>query len=182
MEALRKYQEGVMSGDGMRELYTQRLDSKVVIPLSAINIIVTPSHWITGVNVRVDRAIGEVPTVDLTRALRRHYAYAPSEKYMDHYQLVPRVLLNWLRDRSAADSNSYNEDRYSHAWEPGRGICLHWLTARQQWHAQRHRMHTMPTREVMAKRAAHYKQIVPTRSALQGRCGDGRTRVEVYGH
>ena len=32
--ALRKYQEGVMSGDGMREFYAQRLDSKVVVPLS----------------------------------------------------------------------------------------------------------------------------------------------------
>ena len=68
----------------MREFYAQRLDSKVVVPLPAINIIVTPSHWITSVNVRVDRATGGIPTVDLTRALRRHYAYAPPEKYMDH--------------------------------------------------------------------------------------------------
>ena len=79
VEALRKYQEGVMPGDGMREFYAQRLGSKPVTPLSAINIIVNPSHWITSVNVAVDRATGEVPTVDLTRALRRHYTYAPAE-------------------------------------------------------------------------------------------------------
>ena len=81
-------------GDGMREFYAQRLDSKQVTPLSAINIIVTPSHWITSVNVAVDRATGEIPTVDLTRALRRHYAYAPAEKHKDHYQMVPKVLLS----------------------------------------------------------------------------------------
>ena len=89
VEALRKYQEGVMSGDGMREFYAQRLDSELVTPLSAINIIVTPSHWITSVNIAVDRATTEVPTVDLTRALRRHYACAPDIKHGDHYQMVP---------------------------------------------------------------------------------------------
>ena len=88
VEALREYQEGVMSGDGMREFYAQRLGSRVVAPLSAINIIVTPSHWITSANVKVARATGEVPTVHLPRALHRHYAYAPSEKYVDHYPLV----------------------------------------------------------------------------------------------
>ena len=44
VEALRKYQDGVMSGDGVREFYAQRLDSKRVVPLLAINIVVTPSH------------------------------------------------------------------------------------------------------------------------------------------
>ena len=124
VEALRKYQEGVMSGDGMREFYAQRLGSKQVTPLSAINIIVTPSHWITSVNVAVDRATGEVPTVDLTRALRRHYAYAPAEKHKDHYQIVPKVLLSWLRDRAAEGSNAHNEDRFQQAWKPGSGIRL----------------------------------------------------------
>ena len=141
----------------MREFYAQRLDWKRVIPLSAINIIVTPSHWITSVNVSVDRATREVPTVDLTRALCRHYAYAPAEKHKDHYQMVPKVLLSWLRDRAAEDSNAHNEDRFQQAWKPRRGIRLDWLTARQQRHVQRHCMHTMPTMEVMAERAAHYK-------------------------
>ena len=83
--------------------------------------------------------------------------------------------MNWLLDRSAVDSNSYNEDQYSQAWKPGRGIRLDWLTARQQRHAQRHRMHTMPTMEVMAERAAHYKQIVPTQCLL---CREGVETVE----
>ena len=43
---------------------------------------------------------------------------------------------------------------------------MDWLTARQQRHVQRHRMHTMPTMEVMAERAAHYKQVVPTQCML----------------
>ena len=60
----------------------------------------------------VDGATGEVPTVDLTRALRRHYAYTPADKHMDHYQMVPKVLLSWLRDGAAADSNAHNEDRF----------------------------------------------------------------------
>ena len=129
VEALRKYQEGVMSGDGMREFYAQRLGCRLVAPLSAINIIVTPSHWITSVNVAVDRATGEVPTVDLTRALRRHYACAPAEKHKDHYQMVPKVLLSWLWDKAAEDSNTHNENRFQQAWKPGRGIRMDWLTA-----------------------------------------------------
>ena len=86
--ALHKYRDSVMSRHGMREFYAQCMGSRVVAPLSAINIIITPSHWKTSVNVKVDRATGEVPTVHLPRALHRHYAYAPSEKYVDHYPLV----------------------------------------------------------------------------------------------
>ena len=47
---------------------------------------------------------------------------------------------------------------------------MDWLTARQQRHAQRHRMHTMPTMEVMAERAARYKQAAPTQCLL---CREG---------
>ena len=52
---------------------------------------------------------------------------------------------------------------------------MDWLTARQQQHAQRHRMHTMPTMEVMAERAAHYKQAVPAQCLL---CRAGVETVE----
>ena len=44
MGALRKYQEGLKSGDGMREFYAQHLESEMLQPTSAINIVVTPSH------------------------------------------------------------------------------------------------------------------------------------------
>ena len=43
---------------------------------------------------------------------------------------------------------------------------MDWLTARQQRHAQRHRMHMMPTTEVMAEMAAPYKQVVPAQCML----------------
>ena len=79
VRALRKYQEGVKSGDGMREFYAQRLGSEILQPTSAINIVVTPSHWITSVNVTVDQATTEQWTVDLSRALRRAFAFAPRE-------------------------------------------------------------------------------------------------------
>ena len=42
--ALRKYQQGLKSGDGMREFYAQRLGSEILQPTSAINIVATPSH------------------------------------------------------------------------------------------------------------------------------------------
>ena len=53
---------------------------------------------------------------------------------------------------------------------------MDWLTARQQRHVQRHRMHTMPTMEVMAERAAHYKQVIHTQCML---C---RKAVETFEH
>ena len=52
---------------------------------------------------------------------------------------------------------------------------MDWLTARQQRHVQRHRMHTMPTMELMTERAAHYKQVVPTQFLL---CRKGVETVE----
>ena len=66
-------------------------------------------------NIRVDKATAEQPTVDLSRALRRAFAFAPSGKYLDHYQLVPRVLLGWLRSRASEESDAYNQDKYGEA-------------------------------------------------------------------
>ena len=122
--ALRKYQQGVMSGDGMGEFYAQRLGSEILRPTSAINIVVTPSHWVTSVNIRVDQATAEQPTVDLSRALRRAFAFAPSGKYLDHYQLVPRVLLGWLRSRASEESDTNNQGKYGEAWNTGRGLRM----------------------------------------------------------
>ena len=79
-DALKSYHQGTRTGDGIVGYYTQRLGSRKLAPRSAINIIVTPSHWITGVNVKVDRATGHGPTVDLSQALQRHYAFAPPSK------------------------------------------------------------------------------------------------------
>ena len=99
-----------MTGDGMREFYAQRLGSSRVMARLAINIMVTPSHWIMGVNIQVDKATEQVPTVNLTNALRRHFAAPPPRKYKDHYQLVPKVLLKWLQNRSSEPQREYQEE------------------------------------------------------------------------
>ena len=46
-------------------------------PRAAIKIVVTPSHWITAINVRVGAATREEPQADLTWMLRRPYAFLP---------------------------------------------------------------------------------------------------------
>ena len=44
---------------------------------SAINMVTTPSHWITDLNVCVDVATQEPPEVDLTWLLRRPFSFPP---------------------------------------------------------------------------------------------------------
>ena len=44
-------------------------------------MVVTPSHWITSINVRVDAATREEPQADLTWMLRCLYAYLPPPGY-----------------------------------------------------------------------------------------------------
>ena len=53
---------------------------------------------------------------------------------------------------------------------------MDWFVARHQRHIQQHRMHTLPTMEVMSQRAAHYKQAVSPECML---CREG---VETVGH
>ena len=136
MGALRKYQEGVKSGDGMREFYAQRLESEMLQPTLAINIVVTPSHWITSVNIRLDRATVDQPTIDLSRALRKAFAFARSGKYLDHYQMLPRVLLGWLRSRASQESEAFNQGKYGEAWKTGNGLRMDWFVAHHQRHIQ----------------------------------------------
>ena len=54
--AFRTYQEGGRCGDGIHHLYATVLEGQCLSPESAINVITTPSHWITDLNVRVDAA------------------------------------------------------------------------------------------------------------------------------
>ena len=64
--AFRTYQEGGHCGDGIHHLYATVLGGKRLSPKLAINMVTTPSHWITDLNVRVDAATKEPPEVDLT--------------------------------------------------------------------------------------------------------------------
>ena len=54
--ALRTYQEGGHCGDGIHHLYATVLGGRRLSPASAINVVTTPSHWITDLNVRIDAA------------------------------------------------------------------------------------------------------------------------------
>ena len=54
--ALRTYQEGGHCGVGIHHLYATFLGGRRLSPASAINVVTTPSHWITNLNVRVDAA------------------------------------------------------------------------------------------------------------------------------
>ena len=73
--ALRTYHEGGHCGDGIHHLYATVLQGQRLSPESAINVLTTPSHWITDLNVRVDAATQEPPEVDLTWLLRRPYSF-----------------------------------------------------------------------------------------------------------
>ena len=75
--ALRTYQDGGHCGDGIHHLYATVLGRRRLSPASAINVVTTPSHWITDLNVRVDAATQEPPQVDLTWLLRRPFFFLP---------------------------------------------------------------------------------------------------------
>ena len=92
--ALRTYHEGGHCGDGIHHLYALAVAGQCLSLISAINVITTPSHWITDLNVRVDVATQEPPEVDLTWLLRRPFSFLPPVTYRDqcHQDLSPTAL------------------------------------------------------------------------------------------
>ena len=62
--ALRTNHEGGHCGDGIHHLYATVLRGQRLSPESAINVLTTPLHWITDLNVRVDAATQHPPEVD----------------------------------------------------------------------------------------------------------------------
>ena len=52
-------------------------------PTAAINNVVTPSHWITAINERVDAATREELQAEVTWILCWPYAFLPAEKFRD---------------------------------------------------------------------------------------------------
>ena len=101
MGAVRMYQEGGKCGDTMHHLYAHTLGAARLTPRCAINVLVTPSHWITSINVRVDAATREEPWVDLTLMLQRPYAYLPPLRYRDHYQLATTNKQECFQEQAA---------------------------------------------------------------------------------
>ena len=82
--ALRTYQQGGKCGDGIHHLYARTLGAERLSPRAAINVVVTPSQWITSINVRVDAATREEPRADLTWMLRHPYACLPPVRHRGH--------------------------------------------------------------------------------------------------
>ena len=66
-----------------------------------INIVVTPSHWITAINVRLDVATKKEPQADLTWMLCRTYACLAPVKYRDHCPVATTNLQEWLQEQAA---------------------------------------------------------------------------------
>ena len=110
--ALLTYQEGGRCGDGIHHLYATVLGGQRLSPKSAINVVTTPSHWITDLNVRVDAATRELPEVDLTWLLRRPYLFIPPTPYRDQCQLFPTALSDWLQDRASIPAQAAYEARW----------------------------------------------------------------------
>ena len=110
--ALRTYQEGGNCGDGIHHLYATVLGGQRLSPESAINVVTTPSHWITDLNVHVDAATQEPLEVDLTWLLRRPYSFIPPVPYRDQCQLSPTALSDWLQDRASIPAQAAYEARW----------------------------------------------------------------------
>ena len=123
--ALRTYQEGGHCGDGIHHLYATVLGGRRLSPTSAINVVTTPSHWITDLNVCVDAATQEPPDVDVTWLLRRPFSLLPPVSYRDQCQLSPTALSDSLQDRASIPARAGYEARWganytSAEWTPPR--------------------------------------------------------------
>ena len=101
MGALRTSQEGGHCGDGIHHLYATVRGGSRVVPASAINVLTTPSQWITDLNVWVDCATQDPPEVDLTWLLHCPFSFLPPVAYWDQCQLSPTALHDWLQDQAS---------------------------------------------------------------------------------
>ena len=119
--ALRTYQAGEHCGDGIHHLYATVLGGQRLSPRSAINVVTTPSHWITDLNARVDAATREPPEVDLTWLPRGPYLFIPPVPYRDQCQLSPTALKDWLQDQASIPARATYEARWGVNFMPGRG-------------------------------------------------------------
>ena len=78
----------------MHGAYAMRLEGIRWAPTSAINVITTPSQWVTDLTLRVDAATQDPPEVHLARLLRSPSSRLPCVTYRDLCQLSPAALSN----------------------------------------------------------------------------------------
>ena len=69
--------------------YASVLGGRRLSPTSAMNVVTTPSHLTTDLNVRVDAATQEPPEVDLTWLHRRPFFFLPPVTYGDPRPALP---------------------------------------------------------------------------------------------
>ena len=166
--ALRMYQEGGHCGDGIHQLCATALRGGRLSPASAINVVTTPSHWITDLNVHVNAATQEPPEVDLTWLLRRPFSFLPPMTYRDQCQLSPRVLGDWLQDQASIPARVAYEARWGVNYTPGSGLPFDGLDSDQRRHITAHRMDNIPTMTVMVHRSSHRNTVPDTTCLLCG--------------
>ena len=137
-------------------------------PESAINVVTTPSHWITDLNIRVDVTTQEPPEVDLTWLLRRPYSFLPPVPHRDQCQLCPTALGDWLQDRAAIPARAGYEARWGVNYMSGGGLPLDRFDHDQQRHITAHRMDNVPTMTALAHRSSHRDTVLDTTCLLCG--------------
>ena len=125
--ALRTYQEGGHCGDGIHHLYATALGGRRLSPASAINVVTTPSHWMTDLNVCVDAATQEPPEVNLTWLLRHPCSFLTPVTYRDQCQLSPTALSDWLQDRASIPARTGYEARWGANQTSGSALPLDWF-------------------------------------------------------
>ena len=163
--ALRTYQGGGHCGDGMHHLYATVLGGRRLCPESAINVVTTPSHWITDLNIRVDAATQEPPEVDLTWLL---ISFIPPVPYRDQCQLSLTALSDWLQDRASILAQAAYEARWGVNYMSGGGLPLDRFDHDQQRHITAHRMDNIPTMIVLAHRSSHRDTVLDATCLLCG--------------
>ena len=91
----------------------------------------------------------------LTSMLCGPYICLPPVKYMDHCQLAPTDLQEWLREHAAIPAPVHYEHQWGLNYRPGLGLPLECFTGDQQRHRVAHRMRSLPTMMVLAEHCAH---------------------------
>ena len=163
--ALRTYQVGGHYGDGIHHLYATVLGGRRLSPASAINVVTTPSHWVTDLNVRVDAATREPLEVDLTWLLRRPFSFIPPGGLPG-----PVPALSDSAERLVAGSGLHTgyEARWEANYTSGSGLPPDWFDSDQQRHIAAHRMDNIPTMTVLAHRSTHRNTVLDTTCLLCG--------------
>ena len=104
--AQQSYLQGDRWGEGMKLLYTQIAGEVTSQSKAAINIIATPSHWITRANIAADKAASSPAETSLRWILRKHFTVVQQHKFRDQYQLMPGNLVRWMQQQGPASTLS----------------------------------------------------------------------------